>query len=88
VQELTKMMGTTRTRAWATARARLLAKSFPLIHEAEQAAREMEPGSEETHERYLNKLLEKVASWTDLPPTVVGLEYLRYSAAQKRTVSE
>jgi hypothetical protein len=88
VQQLTQMMGTTRTRAWATARARLLAKSFPLIYEAEQAARAAEPGADETHERYLNRLLEKVATWTDMPPTVVGLEYLRFSASKKHTVSE
>ena len=86
-RSLTELMGSTRSRAWATARARLLAKSFPPIYEAEQAARKEEPEAEETHERYLNKLLDKVATWTELPPTVVALEYLRFCASQKRPVS-
>lgn len=83
-RDVTEMMGSTRSRAWSTARAKLLAKSFPLIYEAEQGARKEEPGAEETHERYLNKLLDKVATWTELPATAVALEYLRFCASQKR----
>ena len=83
--DLAELMGTLRSRSRATQRARLLSKSFPLVYDAEQEARRVEPEAEETHEKYLNRLLDKVATWTDIPVTVVALEYLRFAASRNRT---
>ncbi|NLO73808.1 MAG: hypothetical protein GX100_06855 [candidate division WS1 bacterium] len=83
--DLADMMGSMRSRTYATARARLLSRSFPLIAQAEEKARELEPEAEATHEKYLNRLLDKVADWIEMPDSVVALEYLRYAASQKRT---
>ncbi len=76
-----------RARAYATVKARLLLKAFPVVFKADQEARAQESGSDEAHERYLNRLLDRIATYVDLPPTVVALEYLRYAASRRQTGS-
>ncbi len=74
-----------RARAYGTTQARLLIKALPQVYKAEQAARAEEPEAEEIHERQLNRMLDRIATNTTLSPTAVALEYLRYSATQKRS---
>ena len=84
-QELSALATGTRARAYPTVKARLLVRAFPLIADAEQEARANDAEAEDEHQRYLNRLLERVATYTDLPPTAVALEYLRFAAAHQRT---
>lgn len=86
-QEVSAIFTGVRARAYATVKARLLAKVFPVVLRAEQEARAQERGDEEAHERYLNRLLDRIATHVDLPPTAVALEYLRYAASHKRAES-
>jgi hypothetical protein len=76
-----------RARAYGTTRARLLIKALPLVYQAEQAARAEEPQADEAHQRQLNRMIERLATNVDLPPTAVALEYMRYAAGQKRAGS-
>jgi uncharacterized protein (DUF2267 family) len=81
--KLQAVVSETKRRSLATSRARLLAKMFPLVLEAEKSAAAGED-SEDYRERQLNRLLDRIANHTELPPTVVALEYLRYSASRKQ----
>jgi hypothetical protein len=84
----TKMAGVisaSSRRSFATTRARLLAKLFPVVWEAEQKAAAEEKETADNRERQLNRLLDRVANHTELPATVVALEYLRYSAGRKQS---
>jgi len=83
-QQISAVFTGVRARAYATVKARLLAKAFPVVLKAEQEARAQESGAGEAHERYLNRLLDRIATHVDLPPTAVALEYLRYAASHKR----
>lgn len=82
-EQLSEIFSGTRARAYPTVKARLLSKAFPAILQAEQTASQEEPEAQEAHQRYLNRLLERVATYTDIPVTVVALEYLRYAASHK-----
>lgn len=83
--EINQVFVGVRARAFATTKARLLVKALPLLYRAEQTAREEEPGTDEAHERQLNRALERIATRVDLPPTAVAIEYMRYAAGQKRS---
>ena len=68
----------TRARARGTDLARLLVKSVAEMHKVEQAARQEAPDDEKLHSQQLNRIIDRVATYCNVPPTVVGLEYLRY----------
>jgi hypothetical protein len=63
--------------------ARMLARALPLIHAADYRVRREDPGGEETHDKQLNRVFEKVGLWCDMPPVVVALEYLRYRSTRR-----
>ncbi|HEY3398638.1 MAG TPA: hypothetical protein VGM19_13365 [Armatimonadota bacterium] len=83
-QELTQLFTNTKNRAYATSKARLMVKAFPILQQAEQAALAAESAQQEAHQRQLNRLIDRVATYVDMPPTALALEYLRYLASQKR----
>jgi hypothetical protein len=64
--------------------AKLLIKAIPMIADAEDAARAAVPDNEDLHFSHLNKILERLGTFCDLPPTVAALEYLRYRSAKRR----
>ena len=64
--------------------ANLLITSLPMISEAEQAARTAGETEAQTHRRQLSRIFSKLATYCDLSPTLIALEYLRYKSARKR----
>lgn len=64
--------------------ARALIKLLPVLADAEDLAREAEPTAEQLHSAQLNKAFDRLATYTDLPPTMVALEYMRYRNSRKR----
>lgn len=85
--EINQVFTGVRARVYGTTKARLLIKALPLLYRAEHAARAEEPGADEAHERQLNRALDRIATNVDLSPTAVALEYMRYSAGQRRSES-
>ena len=83
--EINQVFTGVRARAFGTTQARLLIKALPLLYKAEQSARAEEPAEEEAHEKQLNRALERIATNVNLTSTAVALEYMRYSAGQKRS---
>ncbi|MBM3499783.1 MAG: hypothetical protein FJX74_14070 [Armatimonadetes bacterium] len=75
----------TEGRRFVTTRARFLIRCVRMTADAEDRIREREPNKEDFHQRQLDRTLEKVATLTDTPVSIVALEYLRYrSSMQKR----
>ncbi len=68
----------TRARARGTDLARLLRESVVAMREVERAARADSPDDEELHDQQLNRIIDRVATYCSVPPTVVALEYLHY----------
>jgi hypothetical protein len=63
--------------------ARFLIKALPLIHETEQQMRALDD-NEDLHEIELNKTLERIASFCQIPGGLIALEYLRYKGSRKK----
>lgn len=71
-------------RRFAEPMARLLIRSLPLVAEAEEKARAAEPEAEQLHSTHLNRIFDKLATYCDISPTMVALEYLRYRSSRRR----
>jgi len=83
--DLHKLFTETQQRRFAEQLARLLIRALPLLAEAEEKAREMEPEAEQLHFTHLNRSFDKLSTYTDIPAPIVALEYMRYrSSRQKR----
>ncbi len=76
-EEVGKAFGATRDRRYATSRAAMFAKALLAACDAEQRAYEQEPDAAELHEQQLNRTLERVATLSEVPPTMVAIEYVR-----------
>ena len=87
-QEVINIFAGTRARARSIHLAQLLIKALPLIWEVEQRARQQDPEAEELHSQQLDRILERVATYCNLPPPVVALEYLRYRSAKSKTQNQ
>jgi len=83
-QQVINIFTGTRARAHSIHLAQLLVKALPLIWETEQQARLQAPEAEEVHSQQLDRILERVATYCNLPPPVVALEYLRYRSAKDK----
>lgn len=68
-------------RGFPEQQARLLLRSLPVIAEAEDKAKEIEPEACQLHFTQLNRAFDKLATYTDIPAPVIALEYLRYRNA-------
>ena len=64
--------------------AKYLVRSFPLIADVDEAVRAAEPDKLEAHERALSRVFEKLRGYTDIPTTVIALEYLRYRSTRRK----
>lgn len=80
-QYYTENMG---IRRFADQLARTLIKLLPLVAEAEDKAREADPDAEQLHNQHLNRALDRLSTYCEIPATVVALEYLRYRSSRKR----
>lgn len=83
-QEVGVLLKGTRAQARSMQLAQSLIKALPLIWQTEQKARQQEPEAEELHSQQLDRVLERVATYCNLPPPVVALEYLRYRSARDK----
>lgn len=81
-EEIGKIFGTARERRFALSRARTLVQALKLTVEAEQKARTEEPDNEELHTQQLNRTIDRIAIFAELPATMVAIEYLRLKAAK------
>ncbi len=83
--EINQAFAGVRARAYGTTKARLLIKALPILYKAEHAARAEESAADEAHERQVNRAVDRIATNVDLSATAVALEYMRYSAGQKKS---
>ncbi len=83
-EEVGKAFGATRDRRYATSRAAMFAKALLAACDAEQRAYEQEPEAAELHEQQLNRTLERIATLSEVPPTMVAIEYMRVKSLKKR----
>ncbi len=68
----------TRARARGTDLARLMMEAIQKAYQVEQAARKEAPDDEELHDQQVNRIIDRIATYCNVSPTVVALEYLRY----------
>jgi len=64
--------------------ARFLLDVLPMVSEADLRMRAEQPQAVHHHERELGRILDKLASYTGVPATVIGLELIRYRERQAR----
>lgn len=83
-QYYTENMG---IRRFADQMARTLIKLLPVVADAEDQAREADPEAEQLHSQHLNRALDRLSTYCEIPATVVALEYLRYRGSRKRQQS-
>lgn len=76
-EEIGKVFGSARERRFPLSRARTLIKTLKLAAEAEEKARAEEPDNEELHTQQLNRTIDRIATFAELPGTMVAVEYLR-----------
>jgi hypothetical protein len=74
----------TEGRRFVTTRARFLIRCVRMTSDAEDRIREREPNKDEFHQRQLDRTLEKIATLTDTPVSIVALEYLRYRSSKTK----
>ena len=79
-QQVVDIFTGVRARARGTDLAALLLKSVAALVAVEQAAREEAPDEEELHSQQLNRIMDRIATYCDVPATVVALEYMRHRA--------
>ena len=83
-KQVAEMLSGTRARARSIDLAQLLVKTLPQIWEIEQTARQQDPDNEDVHSQQLDRIVERVATYCNLPAPVVALEYLRYRSAKDK----
>lgn len=63
--------------------AQTFAKALSLIYDTETRVRAEDPENTAFHDKQLNRLCDKLATYCELPATLVALEYLRYRARRQ-----
>lgn len=87
-RQVAEMLSGTRARARSIGLAQLLLKVLPTIWETEQEARQQDSDNEDLHNQQLDRILERVATYCNLPAPVVALEYLRYRSAKDKAENQ
>ena len=85
-EEIGKTFGSARERRFPLSRARTLIKTLKLAVEAEEKARAEEPDNEELHPQQLNRTIDRIATFAELPGTMVGVDYLRAQQGRVKDV--
>ncbi len=80
---LTNLFANTEARRLYTVQAATLVKVLPMVYETDTSARAADPDATAINDRELNRIMDKLATFADLPPTQVALEYLRYRGSRK-----
>ncbi len=77
-REVMRIFTGTTLRRYPGTLARMLLDTLALVYDTEQAARAGDPEGEAYHDRELNRAFDRLATYCDMPATIVALEYLRY----------
>lgn len=78
-----EVFGSTRERRFPLARAEMLAKALLAMREMEAEAYEEDPNAEELHQQELNRNIDRIANFAEVPSTFVAVEYLRVRRSKK-----
>lgn len=78
-----EIFGSARDRRFPTMRAQMLAKALLALRDMEVEALEEDPDAEELHEQELNRNIDRIAGFAEVPATFVAVEYLRVRRAKK-----
>jgi hypothetical protein len=87
-REIMRVFTATTLRRHPTTVARMLLQALALVYETDHQVRAEDAEGAADHERELNRLLEKLATYCEIPPTVVALEYMRYATGRRRTAAK
>lgn len=71
-------------RRFADQMAKTLIKLLPLVADTEDKARAADPDAEQLHQTHLNRAMDRLSTYCEIPATVVALEYFRYRSSRKR----
>ncbi len=76
-EKISEVFGSARERRFPLSRARTLIKALKMTVETEEKARAEEPDNDELHTQQLNRTIDRIATFAELPSTMVAVEYLR-----------
>ena len=82
-EDLIKLFSSTAARRYPINLARMFAKALARVYETDTRVRESDPQGAPFHDRELNRICDKLASYCDLPATMVAVEYLRYRSSRR-----
>jgi len=80
---LIKLFSSVQMRRYPINLARTFVKALSMLYETDTKARAQDPDGTVFHDRELNRVCDKLATYCDLPSTVVAMEYLRYRASRR-----
>ena len=82
-QKIGEVFGSARDRRFAMRRAEMLAKALLAMRDAEAQAHEEDADAGELHEQELNRNIDRIANFAEVPATFVAVEYLRIRRARR-----
>ncbi|MGC9316516.1 MAG: hypothetical protein ACP5KN_00600 [Armatimonadota bacterium] len=82
-EHIGELFGTARERRFPMSRARRLGKALLAVRDAEAEARQADPEVDEVHQHQLNRAIDRIATLSELPSTMVAVEYLRVKSMKK-----
>ncbi|MGD9519439.1 MAG: hypothetical protein AB7W28_07965 [Armatimonadota bacterium] len=84
-EKLIKLFSSVQARRYPIQLARLLAKSLSMVYETDVVVRHSDPEGAVFHDRELNRVCDRLATYCDLTPVAVAVEYLRYRSSRRGT---
>ncbi|MBD3292144.1 MAG: hypothetical protein GF393_04410 [Armatimonadia bacterium] len=82
-EQIGELFGTVRERRFPMVRARRFGQALLAMRDAEEKAYTEEPDAVETHEEQLNRNVARIATLSEIPETLVAVEYLRVKRMKK-----
>ncbi|MEA3403856.1 MAG: hypothetical protein U9R79_21655 [Armatimonadota bacterium] len=82
-EEISELFGSARERRFPVARAQRLGKALLAVRDAEARARQADPEAEEVHHHQLNRAIDRIATLSELPGTMVAVEYMRVKSRKE-----
>jgi hypothetical protein len=83
-QRLVRLFSQGTLRRYPIALARLLIQGLQMTLETDTQVRVSDPGGEEIHDRELNRVCDKLATYCEMPATSVAIEYLRLRSRRQQ----
>ncbi|MGI5817675.1 MAG: hypothetical protein ACOX9R_06200 [Armatimonadota bacterium] len=82
-EELGQLFGSSRDRRFPLVRARRFGKALLAMRDAEEKAYSEEPNAGDFHEEQLNRNIGRISTLSDVPETLVAVEYLRVKRVKR-----